>query len=599
MEKVSNYIARRLHELGIEKVFMVTGGGAMHLNDSLSHQPGMSVVYCHHEQACAIAAEGYFRASGKVACVNVTTGPGGLNTLTGVLGQWTDSIPAIYISGQVKFETTIGSCPNLKLRQLGDQEVDIVSVVRPLVKYGVQVTDPAKIRLEIEKAFSIATKGRMGPVWIDIPMNIQAAQIEPETLIGDSVSFEESPDNGERIGEALGLLLSAKRPLIVLGHGIRLAGALKEMKSFIEAVGVPVVTTFNGFDLVSDRHPLFVGRIGTLGSRSGNFALQNADVVLIIGSRNNIRQASYNWENFAHRAMRIIVDIDEAELRKPTVVPSIPIHMDAKRFIIAAGEMLQGQGQRRTFDSWISWCRERKDRYPVVLPEQAGDANGLNPYYFFDAFTRTMPASSVAVAGNGTACVCFFQAGVVQTGSRFFWNSGCASMGYDLPAAIGAAASGVGNVYCFAGDGSLQMNIQELQTLVTNRLRVKLVYLNNDGYVSIKQTQDNFFGRRAGCDTQSGVGMPSMSKIAAAYGIPYFAARKNSECANLVEELESIAGPAIGEVYLSHDYTFMPKLSSEKLPDGRMISKPLEDLYPFLSRIEFESNMIHDEDPKD
>lgn len=593
--KVSDYIADRLLRFGVAQVFMVTGGGAMHLNDSFSHREGIAVVFCHHEQACAIAAEGYYRASGKIACVNVTTGPGGLNTLTGVLGQWTDSIPAIYISGQVKFETTIKSCPSVPLRQLGDQEVDIISIVRPIVKYAVQVTDPARIRYELEKAYRIATSGRMGPVWLDIPMNVQGASIDEYSLEG----FPSEPDPlpphvGPMVRDAIARVDSAKRPVVVLGHGIRLAGAIPEMTRFIDELGAPVVTTFNGFDLVTDDDPLFVGRIGTLGTRSGNFALQNADVVLILGSRNNIRQASYNWDNFAHRACRIVVDIDEAELQKPTITPTIPVHMDAKRFLAAALRALEDGKRDRVDSSWLSWCKERMARYPVVLDSYADDGAGINPYYLFGEMTRRLPAGSVSVAGNGTACVCLFQAGVVNAGARYFWNSGCASMGYDLPAAVGAAVAVGRGVFCFAGDGSLQMNIQELQTLVTNRLPVKIVYLNNGGYVSIKQTQDNFFRRRAGCDAQSGIETPSMRRLANAYGIEYLEVRRSSECPGLGERLAAIAGPAIAEVFLSREYAFMPKTASERLPDGSMVSKPLEDLFPFLERSEFESNMVRE-----
>jgi acetolactate synthase-1/2/3 large subunit len=594
MEKLTDFVARRLQDLGIVHVFMVTGGGAMHLNDSLSHRSGLNVIYCHHEQACAIAAEGAYRATGRVACVNVTTGPGGLNTLTGVLGQWTDSIPAIYISGQVKFETTIGSCPALGLRQLGDQEVDIVSIVKPIVKYAVQVNDPSKIRYELEKAFAIAMSGRMGPVWLDIPMNVQGALVDETTLPGYIKASEAAIDVGSpALPDVIDALASAKRPLVVLGHGIRLAGAIKEMEEFLSLIAAPVVTTFNGFDLVPERHSLFVGRIGTLGSRSGNFALQNADLVLELGSRNNIRQSSYDWANFAHRAKRIIVDIDEAELRKPTVSPTIPVHMDVRRFLTEANRAIRVRADARMDHSeWLSWCKERMAKYPVVLDSYSDDSSGINPYFFFKEITRTIGPEAISVAGNGTACVCLFQAGIVNPGTRFFWNSGCASMGYDLPAALGAAAASRHSVFCFAGDGSLQMNIQELQTIVTNKLSVKILYLNNGGYISIKQTQDSFFHRRAGCDANSGIEMPSMERLAGAYGIPYIPVRFCHECAEVSGHLLSFDGPGIAEVFLSKEYAFMPKTASERLPDGRMVSKPLEDLFPFLDRGEFEKNMI-------
>lgn len=590
--KVSDYIAEKLRNFDIEQTFMITGGGAMHLNDSISHVEGMRVMYCHHEQACAIAAEGYYRSTGKVACVNVTTGPGGLNTLTGVMGQWTDSIPVVYISGQVKFETTISSCPELGLRQLGDQEIDIVSVVKPLIKYAVQISDPAKIRYELEKAFDIATSARMGPVWIDVPMNIQSANIDEKLLDSFTPEYQNKKDLSREIKEAVHLLWEASRPLVILGHGIRLASAICEMKEFLETSGMPAVTTFNGYDLVSDNDHHFVGRIGTVGTRGGNFALQNSDVVLAIGSRNNIRQVSYNWNNFAHRAKLIAVDIDNAELHKPTIHPALPLNMDVKDFLAQITPLLKGMSDNKNRAKWLEWCIQRRSMYPVVQSEHLNDSNGINPYAFFERFTRDIQSGEIAVAGNGTACVGLFQAGIVNDGTRYFWNSGCASMGYDLPAAIGAASARTKVVYCFAGDGSLQMNIQELQTVVTNHLPIKLIYLNNNGYISIKQTQDSFFGRRAGCDSASGLGLPDMGKLAVAYGIPYYAVNRLDEITSLHDKLAAIDGPAICEIFLQREYIFMPKLSSEKLPDGSMISKPLEDMYPFLPREEFRSNML-------
>ncbi len=603
MFKVSDYIASRFSEFGVEQVFMITGGGAMHLNDSFSHQKGMKVLYTHHEQACAIAAEGYHRATGKVAVVNVTTGPGGLNSLTGVHGQWTDSVPVIYVSGQVKFETTISSCRELGLRQLGDQEVDIVSVVLPLVKYAARVERLEDVRLCVEKAWHIAREGRPGPVWLDVPMNIQGAPMDP----GTQRPYEPSADralNASAGGhaaeatlaaDAMARLAAARRPVIVAGHGIRIAGARAEFERFIAETGIPVVGTFNGFDLLPQGHPNFVGRIGTLGSRAGNFALQNADVVLILGSRNNIRQASYNWPNFAHRAFRIIVDIDPAELAKPTVKPDLAIRADIRSFLRAAlAAPAAPAASAKPRADWLAWCMERKNRYPILQEKHLDDSKGLSPYLFFDHFTRGAPAGSIGVAGNGTACVCLFQAGIVNEGTRWFWNSGCASMGFDLPAAMGAAAGSGTPVYCFAGDGSLQMNIQELQTIASNRLPVKLLYLNNGGYASIKQTQDAFFRRRAGCDPASGVSFPDMRRIADAYGIPYVEARRAADCANLAERLNAIEGPVVCEVFLQTEYIFEPKLSSEKLADGTMVSKPLEDLYPFLPRDEFAANMIVD-----
>jgi len=372
MIKISDYIARRLVKHGVRHVFMITGGGAMHLNDSLGKHPSLKCVFHHHEQACAIAAEGYSRVTGGLAVVNVTTGPGGLNTLTGVMGQWTDSIPVLYISGQVKFETTVYSHPDVKLRQLGDQEVDIISVVRPLTKYACMVTDPADIGKVLDEAIDIALSGRPGPVWIDVPMNVQGAMVDEAALAkyqrDERNKLDGDSGTDKRILEVAELLLKAERPVLVAGHGIRLAGAISELYSLIEMLKIPVLATFNGFDLLPSDHPLHAGRIGTIGTRSGNFALQNSDFILEIGSRNNIRQASYNWENFGRASKKVVVDIDPAELKKRTVIPDIPVCADAKYFINAVIDTLKIQ-KIPDWNKWLSWCIERREKYPAVLPE--------------------------------------------------------------------------------------------------------------------------------------------------------------------------------------------------------------------------------------
>ena len=590
--RVSDYVAEKLVEFGITQVFCVTGGGAMHLNDSLANHPRLKTVFNHHEQACAIAAEGYFRASGKIACVNVTTGPGGLNTLTGVMGQWTDSIPVIYISGQVKFETTVGAYRDLAIRQVGDQEVDIVSIVRPLVKYAAQLRNVEDVRFELEKAFSRATMGRMGPVWLDIPMNIQGAIYE-ESRQRPYREDARTKFDSSFAEAAAAKLLDARSPLIVAGHGIRLSsGGIQAFTRLLSEFPVPVATTFNGFDLIPENHPLYVGRIGTLGSRAGNFALQNADVILFLGTRNNIRQVSYNWTDFAKRAFKIVVDIDQEELKKPTVVPELPILADVAEFCGALVEKLKGK-KSSDLSNWLDWCMDRRRKYPTVLPEYRTRTDGIHPYSFVKHLSNLLPRNSTVVAGNGTACVALFQAGEVVEGSRYFWNSGCASMGYDLPAALGAAVARSGrSVVCIAGDGSLQMNIQELATVAYLHLPVKIFYLNNDGYSSIKQTQDSFFGRRAGCDPASGVGMPEIQRIAQAYGLRYSRVTSEEDVEMTIERAMGEEGPSLIEVMLTKDYIFAPKLSSERLPDGRMVSKPLEDMYPFLPKAEVEANVF-------
>jgi acetolactate synthase I/II/III large subunit len=596
MIKVTDYIAKRLYEHGIKDIFMISGGGAMHLNDSFGNHPGLKYWTNHHEQACAIAAEGYYRASGRMAAVNVTTGPGGLNCLTGVMGQWTDSVPVLYISGQVKYETTTYSCKALGLRQLGDQEVDIISVVTPLTKYSTVLKNPYDVKAVIDKAIYVANEGRKGPVWIDVPMDVQGAIID-ETKLDDFDSSANmlAPDNDyivQKANDVFRLLLNSKRPVIIAGHGVRLSGGQQIFRELLRSLNIPVVTTFNGVDLIPTDYHNYTGRVGTLGNRSGNFTLQNADLVICLGSRNNIRQASYNWQNFGNRAVKVIVDIDPAELNKPTLKADIPVQADIKDFC----EILLNLVHKTSvpdFSGWMRWAKERLVKYPSVLAEFK-NSNEIHPYYFVKRLTELLGNDSVLVAGNGTACVAAFQAGEVKEGQRMFWNSGCAAMGYDLPASIGASIGlGSKEVICLAGDGSIQMNLQELQTMKQFDLPIKIFYLNNDGYISIKQTQENFFeGRKVACDGTSEVSFPEFLKIAKAYDLPSASLSTTDDIDNKLEKILKKKGTVLCEVILSNNYIFSPKVSSEKLPDGSMKSKPLEDMFPFLDRNEYNSNIL-------
>lgn len=600
MIKVSDYIVNRLVDYGVKHVFMITGGGAMHLNDSVGKCPDLQYICNHHEQASAIGAEGYSRVCGKIGVCVVTSGPGGTNTLTGVIGQWLDSMPALYISGQVKRETTIESCRELGLRQLGDQEINIVDIVRPVTKFAAVVSTPEEIRFLLEKALYHAAHGRPGPVWLDVPLDVQAAMVNEESLPGfippplsTLQPLNSSTSQLLNLSTLLNRLTKAERPVIIAGQGIRISGAIDAFLSLVETMGIPVVSTFSGMDLIPSDHPLSMGRIGTIGNRCGNFALQNADLVISIGSRNNIRQVSYDWKNFARSAFKVIVDIDPAELAKPTVKPDLAIEADAGSFLAELGRQL-GETALPDWHGWRGWCAERKDRYPAVLPAQRSATGLVNPYHFIEILTKQLRDDAIVVAGNGSACVVLFQAAKVKAGQRFFWNSGCASMGYDLPAAIGACfAAGGRDVICLAGDGSLQMNIQELQTVAHYRLPIKLFVLSNNGYISIRQTQDAFFdGRHAGCDAKSGVSFPDVTQLAAAYGLASAVIEANEGIAEDIAKVLAMPGPVVCDVRLTPDYRFEPKLSSEKKADGRMISKPLEDMFPFLDREEFRSNMI-------
>ncbi len=593
MIKVSDYIAKRLKQVyKIKNIFMISGGGAMHLNNSFGEN--IPYVCNHHEQACAIAAEGYARVNQQLAVVNVTTGPGGLNCLNGVFGQWTDSVPVLYISGQVKYSTTMASCPNIKLRQLGDQEVDIISVVKPLTKYAVMVTDPNEIKYHLDKAIYEATHGRFGPVWLDIPMNVQAATIDEKNLKEFKVPTIEN--NKTNVSKVIEKIKIAKRPLIIAGHGIRLSNTQKEFYKLIEKLKIPIVTTFNGFDLLETNNKYYIGRIGTIGQRAGNFALQNADLVLCLGTRNNIRQVSYNWENFAKKAYKIIVDIDNNELKKLLVKPDLSINADLKDFM---PQLLKSVNKIKfsNYSEWLQFCQNLKNKYSFEnYREQKQKSNIIEPYHFTYTLTKCLKENDILVSANGSASVCSFQNAMIKKNQRFLVNSGNASMGFALPASIGASLSSKGrNVICLEGDGSIMMNIQELQTIKHNKLPIKIFVINNNGYSSIRQTQRNFFsGHMTGSGIDSGVSVPDFVKIGKAFGLKTKRIKNPKTMEKEIKEVLKYKEPVLCEVLVEKEYAFLPKLSAKKLPDGTMVSPTLEDMFPFLDRKEFEENIIKD-----
>lgn len=596
MTRVADLIAETLADHGIRHVFLVTGGGAMHLNDAMGRCRRLEWIACHHEQACAMAAESYFRLTGRLAAVNVTSGPGGLNALNGVFGAWTDSLGMIVVSGQVKRETTVAST-GLPLRQLGDQEADILPVVTPITKYAVSVTDPASIRYHLEKALFLARDGRPGPVWIDVPIDVQAAPVDPASLRGFDPDREglrrAARDLPAAVRMILDRLAASRRPVVLPGSGVRISGAYEEFLAAVEALGIPVATAFNAHDLLPSDHPLYVGRPGTVGDRPGNFAVQNSDFLLVLGCRLNIRQIGYSWTSFAREAWKAMVDVDGAELAKPTLRIDLPVEADLGEFLrslLAANP----PGPTKAHREWLAWCRERLARYPVVLPEYRLTAAPVNPYLFVEALTDRLEEGEIVITGDGTACVCTFQAARLKKGQRLYSNSGAASMGYDLPAAVGASiGAGRRRVVCLAGDGSLQMNVQELQTVATQRLPVKLFVLNNRGYHSIRQTQQAYFpDNPVGCGPESGLGFPDLSKLASAFGLPFLRADCHAGLPDAIDGTLQADGPALCEVVLDIRQPFAPKVSSRRLPDGRMVSSPLEDLAPFLSREELRENLL-------
>ena len=594
--KVSNYVSQFLVDHGIDTAFTVTGGGAMHLNDAFGHQEGMHCVYNHHEQACAIAAESYARIHNKIAACVVTTGPGGTNAITGVVGGWLDSIPMLIISGQVRYDTT-ARWSGLGIRSMGDQEFEITKAVDCMTKYCEMVTDKNKIRYCLEKALKLSKQGRPGPCWLDIPLDIQGSYVDTDDLYPyDGEGDETLPEvpSDEVILEVINKIRNAERPVFNAGNGIRLAGAFGEFRSVIEKLNIPVVTGWDSIDLIEDEHPLYVGRAGIMGDRPGNFAVQNSDVFFSVGSRLSIRQVGYNYKSWARAAEKIVVDVDAEELKKPTVNPDMPICADAKAFLKRMDELLCDE-KLFNKESWNETCRNWKKDYPVVLPKHYEQTEPVNVYAFIKELSSRLNEGQITVVGNGSACVVGSHGYVIKKNQRFIINSAIASMGYDLPAAIGACVCDHSqDIINVTGDGSIQMNLQELQTIVQNKLPIKIFMINNGGYHSIRQSQMNFFGEPlvgVGEDSRD-LSFPDMSKLIPAYGIPYVRIEKNADLGAKIEETLAIDGYAFCEIMVDPDQKFEPKSATKKLPDGSLVSAPLEDLAPFLPREELEKIMF-------
>lgn len=600
-KRLADYVADFLSSHGVTDVFSVVGGGAMYLNDAFGHHAGLHVTYNHHEQASAMAAEAYARLDNRIAAVCVTTGPGGTNALTGVVGGWLDSIPMFIVSGQVRYDTTarygMQFTDGLPLRSLGDQEYDIVKSVAPMTKYAVMVEDPMQIRSVMEKAWFLATTGRPGPVWVDIPVNFQGMQIETDDLVSCDLSEcaallpPETDKSAVRV--VLDALRTAERPVLYAGYGIRLSGGYEVFRSVIEKLNIPVVTYWNAIDLIENDHPLYVGRGGSMGDRPGNWAVQNADLILSVGSRLSTRQTSLNWKTWARYAKVLMVDIDRAEMKKHTLHDVVPIWADAKDFLTkldsaVSGPVFSGVG-------WLETCRRWKTDYPVVSAYQKREYGSVNVYCAFDYLSSRMKENSLTAVSNGACCVAGHQTWQIKRGSRFCNNNAIASMGYGLPAAIGTCiGGGKKETVCLEGDGSIMMNLQELQTIITNRLPIKIFLINNSGYHSIRITQTNLFQKHfVGIGPESGdVSFPDFRKIAEAFGFPYYAAHTNSEMRELVDQVLSLEGPVFAELFTDTEQVWEPKSSAKKLPDGSLTSPPLEDLAPFLPREDLEKNMF-------
>lgn len=603
-QRLADYVADFLVSHGVTDCFSVVGGGAMHLNDALGHKEGLKVTYNHHEQACALAAEAYARIDNRIAAVCVTTGPGGTNAITGVACGWLDSIPMFIISGQVRYDTTARYAlqfTETPLRALGDQEYDIVKSVEPMTKYATMIENPLDIRYALEKAWHLATTGRPGPVWIDIPVNFQGSYIETDELRGYDSTEDDAllppPVDDSVIQEVIDKISKAKRPVFHAGYGIRLSGAYDTFRSVMEKLNIPVVTYWNAVDLIEDEHELYTGRAGNMGDRPGNWAIQNADLILAVGTRISIRQVGYNWKTWARAAEVIMVDVDKAELKKPTLHVEMPIWADAKDFLQKLDKAVEGKAPVNNSVEWLETCKSWKKDYPAVLPRQ-WEENGetANVYASIRYLSSRLPENSLTAVSNGACCVVGNQAYVIQKGSRMTNNSAIASMGYGLPAAIGTCiAGGRRQTICLEGDGSIMMNLQELQTVLTNKLPIKLFLINNNGYHSIRLTQTNLFSDhcKVGIGPESGdLSFPDFEKIAKAFGYPYFCAHSNEEMKKAVDETLAYDGPVFCEIFTDTKQVWEPKSSTKRLEDGTLVSPPLEDLAPFLPREELEKIMF-------
>lgn len=590
--RVADFLTAKLYNAGGEHVFLITGGMIMHLTDALLQHGKQKFICCHHEQAAVMAAESYGRFTGKLGVAYVTAGPGALNTLTGVVGAYVDSSPCIVVAGQSKVAQAKVTGP----RQFALQGFNTLPIFKNVTKYAVMLDDVSKVKYEVEKCIFLATSHRVGPVWIECPVDIQGAIFDPDDYEGFNPPSEE-PDESKLLKEQVELvkdaILKSRRPCILVGAGVRLSGAIESLHKLLDRTGIPVMTSRLGMDLIDHEHPLFAGRPGTYGDRAANFTIQNSDLFLNIGCRLGIGLVSYEYQTFACRAKKIIVDIDKSELTKPSIVPDIAICADADIFI---NMLIERLGNYR-FDNkkWVEQTQLWKKKYPVDLPEYEKEKEGINSYHFIRLFSERMPNDSVFVLDTGSCFHVYAQAFKVKFGQRHIITGGLSTMGY-MPGVIGVAVAHHGKeVYCITGDGSIQMNLQELQTIVHNKLPAKIIVFNNNGYLLIRHTQKNFMdGRFIGECADTGVSFPNMKKIAKAYGIPYMRISKLSELDAKLTSLMKHEGNVICEIMTPANQLLIPRVASKKLDDGTMVSMPYDDMFPFLPRDEYQENCVYD-----
>ncbi len=589
--RVADFIIDKLYKAGAEYAFLVTGGMIMHLTDALLLHKEQKFICCHHEQAATMAAEAYGRYTNRIGAVYVTAGPAALNTLTGVVGAYVDRAPCIIVAGQAKVSQATVAGP----RQFALQGFNTLPIFKQVTKYAVMLDDVTKVKQEIEKCIYIAKTPPVGPVWIECPIDIQGALFDPDEYAGfcprpETVHTELIAHQVENVMKALH---HCRRPCLLLGAGVRLSGAEATVRELVNALNIPVLTSRLGMDLIEYDHHLFVGRPGTYGDRPANFTIQNADLLIVIGCRLGIGLVGHDYQHFAPHAKKIIVDIDESELAKPSIVADIAIQADAGLFI----NMLRQALKNYRFDNqeWIDQTQTWKYKYPVDIPEYKNEKEGINSYHFMTLFSEKMSAEDIFVVDTGSCFHVHGQAFKVKRGQRHIITGGLSTMGY-MPASLGVAVGASGkNVYCITGDGSIQMNIQELQTIVHNKLPIKIILFNNNGYLLIRHTQQNFMeGRFIGESPTTGVSFPNMKKIANAYGIHYIKISKLRELDKQLDAITKDQEPLLCEVMTLSKQLLMPRVASKRMEDGRMISMPYDDMFPFLSRDEYLANCVYD-----
>lgn len=593
MIKLSDYVYKYIANLKVNHVFVLSGGGCMYLVDSLGRNKKITYVSCLHEQGAAIAAGAYAQYTNNLGTALVTTGPGGTNAITGVAAAWVESIPLLMISGQVKRQDISFSNGT---RSLGFQEIKIISVVKTICKYAVTVTDPMEIKYHLEKAVYLARSGRPGPVWLDIPLDVQASMIDEQKLKGFIPQSQKTTIKSikNQISQLINLINQAQRPVILAGYGIKLSNAQDNFYKLINKLGIPVLTTWKAIDLLSEDDPFYCGRPGAIGQRGANFVQQNSDLLISIGARLDLGQIAYSYKNFARAAKKIIIDIDQVELDKLKFDNQLKICTSADVFI---NELLQQTHfiKKNLWTDWLKRCKDWNRKYPVVLPEYKKQKNNVNTYALVDLLSEKLSDKDVIVPGSSGACSdVFMQAFRVKKGQKILNTPGFGAMGFGLPASIGACiASGLKRTICINGDGGFQLNIHELATVSRLKLPIKYFILNNQGYGSIKTTQRNYFkGFYVASGPESGVVLPPIAKVAQAYGIASVIIKNYLDLKKKIDFILNSPGPMICDVSIDPEEQVMPKLTSQIKPDGTIVSKPMEDLWPFLDRKEFEANML-------